>query len=201
MVEEARDRCLLDDGHPTVPGAAGQRHGDVDGVGAAVAGDGEAGEHVVDPGEREQLLHLGRRDLADVDTAVPVEGGDPAVFLEAVGVRGELDEADGAEARRLAGLGLQPGVEVPRVHPQLGLGGRHGPERDHQSGGVPRGAGGELVALEEHDVAPAQAGEVVGDAGPDDAAADDDHPGPVRQRLWLQRHLLRANATRRCVCG
>ena len=40
---------------------------------------------------------------------------------------------------------------------------------------------GQLVALEQDDVAPAELGQVVGERGAADAAADDDDPGPRRQ--------------------
>ncbi len=52
------------------------------------------------------------------------------------------------------------------------LGGRA--ERHHQPGGMPGGARGEAVALQQHDVAPAQVRQMVGDRGADDAAADHD---------------------------
>ena len=146
--------------------ALGERHRDVDRVHAAVLLDVEAGEDVVDAREREQPPDLGGRDLVHVDAAVAVERGDAAVLLEPVGVGGDLDEADGLEAGRLAGLGLEPAVEVARVLAHLGRGLRRRAERDHQPGGVPRGAGGEPVALEQHDVLPAHVGQVVGDRAP-----------------------------------
>lgn len=85
----------------------------------------------------------------------------------------ELDEADGLEAGVLAGLGFEARVEVAGVLAHLGRGVRERAEGDHEAGGVPGGARGEAVALEEHAV-DAQVGEVVGDRGADDAAADDD---------------------------
>ena len=53
-------------------------------------------------------------------------------------------------------------------------------ERDHQPGGVPGGARGQAVALEQDDVLPAHVGQVVGDGAADDAAADDDDAGAIR---------------------
>ena len=44
---------------------------------------------------------------------------------------------------------------------------------------MPRGTGGEGVLLEHHDIGDLAAGEVIGDAGTDDAAADDDNLGAV----------------------
>ena len=47
-------------------------------------------------------------------------------------------------------------------------------ERVHAAGGMPRGSGGELFALEQNYVGPAGLGEMVKNAGTDDAAADHD---------------------------
>ena len=115
FLQERGDRGLLDDPHAAATGATGQRHRHVDGIGPPVAWDVEPGEDVIGAGEREQPCHLTRRDLVDVDTAVAVEGGDATVFLEPVGVGGELDEADRAEPRGLSRLGFEPGVEVAGV--------------------------------------------------------------------------------------
>ena len=60
---------------------------------------------------------------------------------------------------------------------------RFGPHLADQPGGMPGGAAGELALLEQHDVAPAELGEVVGDARADDAAADDDDFGVAVHRF------------------
>ena len=88
----------------------------------------------------------------------------------------ELDRAAVDEPRGLAGLGLERPVEVLRVLRELGLG-LGVAQRRQQSGGVPGRPAGELLALEQHDVAPAELGEVIGDRAADDAAADDDDTG------------------------
>ena len=49
--------------------------------------------------------------------------------------------------------------------------------RHEQSGRVPRGARGELIALEHHDVAPSLGGQVVGRAQADDPSPDDHDSG------------------------
>ena len=46
---------------------------------------------------------------------------------------------------------------------------------------MPRGAGGQPVALEQQHVGDPEVGQVVGDRGADDAAPDDDHPRPLRE--------------------
>ena len=77
-------------------------------------------------------------------------------------------------------------VELDRVH-------HHPRQRDRRAqladepGGVERRAARELVAVEQHDVAPAELGEVVGDRRPADAAADD-HAARARRAGHGQRH-------------
>ena len=109
-----------------------------------------------------------------IHTAVAVEGRDTAVLLEPVLVGGALDEADRLEARGLPRLGFEPRIEIARVFPELGRGLGGGAERHHEAGRVPGGAGGELVSLEEHDVATAHVREVIRDRAADHASADDD---------------------------
>ena len=181
--EDVGHRHALDDAHPTPAGALAECHRDVDRVGPPVLRHVEPREGVVQPCRREQLAHLAGGDLVHVDTQVPVELGHPAVLLEPVGGAGQLDETDLAQPGVLAGLGLEPGVQVSGVlaHPGRGL--RHRPERDHQPGGVPGGAAGQPVALEQHDIGAALGCQVIGHRGADDAAADDDDPGPGREGI------------------
>ena len=77
----------------------------------------------------------------------------------------------GAEAGIQAGLLLEGSVELDRV--VVDVAGRVAHvEKRQEAGGVPCGAGGQLVPFREHDLVPAGAGEVIGDRGADGAAAD-----------------------------
>ena len=184
------DPDALDDPDAEVLRAAGQRLGEVDRVDPAVAGHVEAGEQVVGLRPREEVGHLPRRDLVDLEPEVALERRDPAVLVQPVGVGRRLDQPDRLEPGGHPGLGLEPGVEVAGVQPDAGagLGGRA--EAGHQPGRVPRRTAGEPVALDDHDVGPAFVGEVVGNRAPDHAATDDDDTGPVRQRGESHRHNL-----------
>ena len=71
------------------------------------------------------------------------------------------------------GLGLDLLVQLDRVLLQP-RDVRVAVQRVHATGRVPRRAGGQLLAFEQHDVGPAGLGEVVEHAGADDTAADDD---------------------------
>ena len=82
----------------------------------------EAGQDVVGPGQGEHLKHLGGGNLVNVDATGSVEGGDPSVLLEAVGVGCQFDESDRHEPGGQTGFGLEPTVEVSGVFPHLGRG-------------------------------------------------------------------------------
>lgn len=116
-----------------------------------------------------------------------LEGGDPAVFVQASLVGGCLDEPNRLETGGQAGLGFEPGVEIAAVEADRGRGVRRRAEAGHQAGRVPGGAGGESVAFEDDDVGPAEVGEVIGDRGADDPAPDDDDSGSFGQRRRRDR--------------
>ena len=177
----------LDDADTERLGAAGERHGEVDRVDPAVAGHVEAGEQVVGLGERELLGDLARGDLVDLKALGALEGGDPAILVQAPRVGGGLDEADRLETGGQAGLRLESGVEVAAVEADRGRGVRRRTEAGHQAGRVPGGAGREPVAFEDDDIGPPQMGQVIGDRRADDASADDDDPGSRGQRRWRHR--------------
>ena len=74
------------------------------------------------------------------------------------------------------GLGLELDVEVGGIFGEP----RHvlrGAQLADQSRRMPGRAGGELLALKQHDVGPAELGQMIGDGAAGDAATDDDGPG------------------------
>ncbi len=78
-----------------------------------------------------------------------------------------------------AARGCHPVRRYPAGDPCRRLGWRNGPRSPRpgadQARGVPRGATGELLALEQQHVGDAALGEVVGDRAAADATADDDN--------------------------
>ena len=179
-LQEAGDGRAFDDPHAPHPGPPGQRHGHIDRVHPAIARDVEAGQHVIDPGQRKQAGHRTRRDLLHLYAAQPVERGHPPVLLQPPRLDGQLDQPDLLQAGREPGLRLQPGVQVPGVHPQLGRGLRGRAEGGHEPGRVPGGTRGQPVALQQDHIGHPALREVIGDRDPDDAAADDDDASAVR---------------------
>jgi len=85
----------------------------------------------------------------------------------------QLQPTGQVDAAVLAALGLDLLVQVHGVLLQASDVGV-AVERVHATRRVPRAAGGELLALEQHHVGPAGLGEVVEHAGADDAATDHD---------------------------
>ena len=176
--EHVGDPHALDHAGTALPGALGERAGEVGGVGLPVTGEPDGADEVVDLHQRVALLRLGRAQQG----AVEVEGlgrrrRAPQLGHPVLGAR--HDEAAALlVAGREPGLLLQLGVEPGRVLHQAGaaLGGAQHP---HEAGRVPRRPRRELPLLEQQHVAPPQPREVVGDAGADHPAADHDDLGAL----------------------
>ena len=153
---------VLDDFCAALPRALGQSHGDVGRVALAVERQVHGADHVGHIEMRIHLLDLAGRNLADID----VEGtGQRCLPVDLVlALLGERD-GDGADLTHAGGdlgLGFQLDVEVGRIFGEP----RHvlrGAQLADQAGGVPGGARRQLLALQEHDVGPAQFREMVGD--------------------------------------
>src|SRR5436309_1091935 len=98
-------------------------------------------------------------------------------------------------ARGLARLGLEAAVEIDAVANKLGQIAR-GAELAHEAGGVPRGPSREAPLLEHDHVTPPQRGQVIGDAGADDATADDDDARLARKRGHRERLRARSKMSK-----
>ena len=107
---------------------------------------------------------------------------EPLDPLEALLRRREHDAACHVKAGRLARQLLDLPVDLDRVLLELGDV-RVAVDGVHPPGCVPGGTGGELGALDEHHVRPAELGEMVEDGAADHAAPDHDH---ARVRLHVQ---------------
>ena len=123
--------------------------------------------------KRVQLLCLLHGDDLHVHAQVPAARLRHAQPIEALRRVGQLQAPGQVDAAVLAALGLDLLVQVDRVllqprHVGVAVQGVHAPR------GVPRAAGGQLLALEQHHVGPPGLGEVIEHAGADDTAADDD---------------------------
>ena len=125
-------------------------------------------------------------DLVSVE---PVEGRDPPVLLEAVLIGGQFDETDRRKARLLAGLLLEPLVQLHRVAPDSQQGFRARAVGGHQAGRVPGGAGSQLVPLEQDDLLAAHFGQVIGYRAADDPAADHDDPCIFRYSSFSRHEI------------
>ena len=113
------------------------------------------------------------RNFAHVDIEGAGERGLPVDLVLALFGQRHGDRADLAHAGGDAGLGLELDVEVGRIFREP----RHvlrAAQLADQAGGMPGRARGQLLALEQHDVGPAELGQMIGDRAAGDAAADDD---------------------------
>ncbi len=157
-----------------------ERRDHVDRARVAVLGDPAAAEKPPRLEQRVERAHLLRADDVDAgDAEGVVHRRDALELLEARLAVGDAEAAHLAKARGLPGLLLELVDEAHGVlaQPGVALVGAHGAD---QPGRVPAGAAGKLPALEQHHVAPAELGQVIGDARADDAAADDDRAGALR---------------------
>ena len=187
-----------DAGHPAVPrGDAGHAGALLDADAPQAGPAGEGGRHVdrVDGGVAGQPE--GAEQIARLEDGVTLEGleGGQQLAFEVVGLgRGrrpaELDHPlrrarhghaaapleAGGEARLRLELAVEAGGVLHEAGPGLGR-----PELAEETCRVPRRAARELSLLEQEDVGPPQAGQVVRGRGPDHATADDHDAGPVGQ--------------------
>ena len=171
--DEIGNGSVLDDLRPLHARAFGQRHGHVGRTDQAVRRDPDRAIEVVRVHQREFFLGLLGPDQAHLEP----EGArrrDGALVLRAAFLPGADAHAAGlAPAGRLAGLIFQLGNHahgVGREVHQIVV----GPVLGDGAGGVPGGAGGELVPLDQHHVRAAVVGKVVGGGAAHHAATDDD---------------------------
>ena len=161
-----------------------------------------------------RLRHVGRIDLGVVrqpQRAEQIVGAHHGIFCRRLGDRNDL-AGDALRARRrmnaleqrhalgrardqhraallpagrLPGLGFELLIELGRIlhEPRHVLVRAQLPD---QSGRMPGRAAGQPPLLQQHDVAPAVLGQVIGDRAADDAAADDDGARAIGKRM--RRH-------------
>ena len=122
--------------------------------------------------QREHRLGFRRRDQLGVHAEITALGVGKPQEVHALGAVGEHDAAGQMQRAGLAGNLLQLLVELDGVGLQLGDVGI-AVQRVEATGRMPGRAGGQLRALDQHDIGPAGAGEVEQHRAADDAAADD----------------------------
>ncbi len=192
------DRALVGDdaGHPAVPdgdlhhahprpdprsaslGALGERHRQAGGIQMPVRRDELRPQHVRDVEQREPFERLGGRDDLDGQAEALGPSGLAGERLEPVRRGREVQRPHLVPPDVDAGLRLELGVQLDPVHHHPGV--AHGvPQLGDQARRMERRPARELGAIQEQDVAPTELGEVVGDARPRDAAADDHDPGAI----------------------
>ncbi len=175
--QDLTDPDVLDDRGAAHPRPACQGLGQIGRVGRPVAGQPDTADQVVDRHQRVARERLFRHE----QLALEVEGlgrrGRTAQLHHPVLGPGDRHTAALLVAGTQPGLLLQLGIQLGRVLDEPCAGLRRAQLAD-QSGGVPRGAAGELALLQKHHVGLPGLGQVIGHARPDDTPADDDDPCP-----------------------
>ena len=184
VVKDLRHLDALDDLRASHPRALGQRHRDIGRVALPVQRQMHRPHNVGNVQMRIQRLHLGRRNLLHVHVEGPRQGRLPVkLFLPRLGQR----DGDGTDLPHPGGnarLLLQPDVKIGGILGQP----RHVlacPQLPDQPRRMPGRAAGQPPALQQHDVAPAELGQMIGDRTAGDPAPDDDDT-----RVARNLHLL-----------
>ena len=179
---DVRHLHALGDGDTLPAGAGGQGKGDVGRIALTVQGKMDGADDILDVEPGIEIPRFTGRDLVDLDAEGSGERGRAGDLLEALAGKSHGDGAVLAHAGGDTGLLLEPDVEVRRILRQP----RHvltRPQLAHQPCGMPRGARGQLLSLEENDVLPAELGEMVGNRRTRHATTDDDGAGLARKVL------------------
>ena len=171
--EDADDARVLEDPRLPRPGSLDERGTQVGRADAAVVGRPDRADDVLGVHQRPALLRLSRRNGPGAHAEQVRQRLLAPDVNEPVFAGGDRERALVDPAGRLAGLLLQLCVERDGVANEVGqIAGRA--KRPHLGGGVPRGAGGQPVALQQDCVRDARLGQVIQGRAAHDAAADDD---------------------------
>ena len=165
------------------PGTLGQGHGNVGRVALAVQRQVDRADDAVDVEVGIHRLGFARRDFRDIDVEDAGDGGLAQQFLVPRFGQGDRDGADLTHPRLDPGFGGELDVKISGVFGQTGHVGRT-PKLADQARGVPGGARGQLLALQQHDIGPTHLGEVIGDRAARDATADNDRAGFGGDAHW-----------------
>ena len=173
----ADDPRVRPDRDAPLAGTGREGQGQAGRVEPAVGRQVDGAEHAVERHQREE--RRAPRSALMSSTRQPERlgpAGLSAQLLQALRARRQPQRAHLVPRRVRAGLRGEAPVQLGAVHHHLRQ--RHGAAQlADEPRRVERGAGGQLGAVDEHDVGPAELGEVVRDRGAADAAADDDRPG------------------------
>ena len=165
--------------------AVGERVGELRRVQVAVGRQPRGAQHAVGDHQRELLPRLLGGDQLEREPERLRPAGLAPRLLPALRRAGQPDAAALGPARVELPAAELP-VQLDRVHHHLRQRDRRAELAD-EARGVEGRAARELVAVEQHDVAPAQLREVVGDRRPADPSADD-HAARAGGQVTVQRH-------------
>ena len=160
-----------------------EREGELARVDVAVRREVGGAEDTLGRHWRKERLRLGGRDQVEVEAERLRPAGLARELLHPLLRGGEPQRADLAPAGLEPDLLAELAVEVDRAHHHLREAQRAA-KLPHQARGVEGRAAGQVGALDEHDIAPAEPRQPVEDRAAADAAADDDGVGSLPQRCY-----------------
>ena len=173
---DARDPDLLDDAGPAHPCALGQRQRDIARIGLPIQRQVDARHHVRNLQMGVKRQHFAWGKLIHVHAEGAGQGRLAQDLLAPLPGQRDGDRAALPQAGRQPGFRLKPGVKIGGIFRQP----RHvlaGAQLTDQPRRMPGGARGQLLALEQQDVGPAELRQVIGDGTAGNAASDNDDAG------------------------
>ena len=175
---DLRDAGVREDLGPAAPRALGEREGELRGVDVAVRGEEGSAEHTLGGHRREQPLRLLRRDQLEREAERLRPAGLAGKLLEPFRGGREPERADLAPAGLEVDLGAERAVQLDRAHHHLRQRERAA-QLSHEACRVEGRARGEVGAVDEDGVRPAELGQPVEDRAAPDPASDHDDSRPV----------------------
>ncbi len=174
LLLDAGDRGVAIDFGTTRTRPLGHGLGQVGWLDIAIIGMLNGADDAIGFAQRPDILELCRCEHVDLHADRLGDTGVIHELVPAVGRAGEPDVGDLAEAGMLAGFGLELAIELHRI--LVNLANRIGHvEQRQEARGMPGGTGGQFLALDQDDIAPALLGEVVKRADAHHATADHHH--------------------------
>jgi hypothetical protein len=169
-------------GCPALPRSFGEGLRELRRIEVAVVGIPQPQANVVELQERMTRADLRGREQLEADAESAPLGSDVTKLIHPVRSVREPDAAGAVIGDVGAGLPCKALVQLRRILLELQQAPGGGEVRAIARG-VPGGACGELVALDEHDIGPAEPGEVIEGAAADRSPADDHDPRVASQHF------------------
>ena len=163
----------LNDRHAEIAGTLGQRLGDVDRVCLAVLWQKDTTNHIIRLQSGITTGNIGRGNFVNFHPESPCHCRCPPQFFHTFISQRHGHRPVALDAGGHAGLGFQPEIQLLRIFCQP----RHilcRTQLCNQPGRMPGGAAGQLLAFQQHNIAPAKFAKMIGDRTANHPTPDND---------------------------